>query len=119
MQKSLSSEKEMSAMNSLMQLITSTEKDFQEKRQSKAVFSTCSKAYNTMWRADILNHPHPGLFVNHSSLISCGAFKIVGVMFENTFRFEEQICSISSSVTQKICLLRKFFLGFWEIRMSY
>ena len=50
--------------------------------------------------------PHPDLLVGSTSLNSCDFFKILGVMFDSKFTFERDICSISSSVAQKIGLLR-------------
>ena len=49
-----------------------------------------------------------------ASLKSCEFFKILGVMFDSKFAFETHICSISSSVAQKIGLLRKSFVIFGD-----
>ena len=62
--------------------------------------------------------PHPDLFVGGTSLNSCDSFKILGINFDSKFTVERYICSISSSVAQKIVLLRKS-LGSLGIRMSY
>ena len=35
--------------------------------------------------------------------------KILGVIFDSKFTFEQHLCSVSSSVAQKIGLLRKSF----------
>ena len=56
--------------------------------------------------------PHPDLLVDSLSLNSCDSPKILGVMFDGKFTFERHICSISSSVAQKIGLLRKSFRVF-------
>ena len=53
--------------------------------------------------------PHPDLLLGSTSLNSCDSFKILGVMFDSKFTFERHIRSISSSVAQKIGLLRKYF----------
>ena len=53
--------------------------------------------------------PHPDLVVGSTSLNSCEFFKILGVTFDSKFTFERHIRSISSSVAQKIGLLRKSF----------
>ena len=53
--------------------------------------------------------PHPDLLVGSTSLNSCESFKILGVMFDSKFTFERHMRSISSSVAQKIGLLRKYF----------
>ena len=58
--------------------------------------------------------PHPDLLVGSSSLNSCEFFKILGVMFDSKFTFERHIRSISSSVAQKIGLLRKSFRIFGD-----
>ena len=57
---------------------------------------------------------HPDLLVGSTSLNSCDFFKILGVMFDSKFTFERHIRSISSSVAQKICLLRKSFRIFGD-----
>ena len=53
--------------------------------------------------------PHPDLLVGSTSLNSCNSFRILGVMFDSKFTFERHIHSISSSVAQKVGLLRKSF----------
>ena len=58
--------------------------------------------------------PHPDLLVGSTSLNSCEFFKILGVMFDSKFTFERHIRSISSSVAQKIGLLRKSFIIFGD-----
>ena len=58
--------------------------------------------------------PHPDLLVGSTSLNSCDSFKILRVMFDSKFTFERHICSISSSVAQKIGLLRKSFRIFGD-----
>ena len=58
--------------------------------------------------------PHPDLLVGGTSVNSCDSFKILGVMFDTKFTFERHIRSISSSVAQKIGLLRKSFRIFGD-----
>ena len=58
--------------------------------------------------------PQPDLLVGSTSLNSCDSFKILGVMFDSKFTFERRIHSISSSVAQKIGLLRKSFRIFGD-----
>ena len=58
--------------------------------------------------------PHPDLLVGSTSLNSCEFFKILGVSFDSKFTFERHIRSISSSVAQKIGLLRKSFRIVWD-----
>ena len=58
--------------------------------------------------------PHPDLLVGSTSLNSCEFFKILGVTFDSKFTFERHIRSISSSVAQKIGLLRKSFRIFGD-----
>ena len=58
--------------------------------------------------------PHPDLLVGITSLHSCDSFKILGVMFDRKFTFERHICFFSSSVAQRIGLLRKSFRIFGD-----
>ena len=58
--------------------------------------------------------PHPNLLVGSTSPNSCEFFKIFGVTFDRKFTFERHIRSISSSVAQKIGLLRKSFRIFGD-----
>ena len=58
--------------------------------------------------------PHTDLLVGNTSLNSCEFFKILGVTFDSKFTFERHIRSISSSVAQKIGLLRKSFRIFGD-----
>ena len=60
--------------------------------------------------------PHPDPLVGSTSLSSCDFLKILGVMCDSKFTFERHICSISSSVPQKIGLpvLRKPFRIFGD-----
>ena len=69
-------------------------------------------------RSRTLFSPHPDLLVGTTSLNSCDSFKIHGIMFDSKFTFERRIRSISSSVAEKIGLLRNLSesLG---IMMSY
>ena len=50
---------------------------------------------------------HSDLFINNVVLTTCGSFKILGVLLDSKFTFEQHVHSISSSVAQKIGLLRK------------
>ena len=54
--------------------------------------------------------PHPYLFIDDTPLTVSDSFKIFGVpvIFDSKFTFEH-LCSVSSSVAQKIDLLRKTF----------
>ena len=52
--------------------------------------------------------PHPDLLVD-STFLTLVTLKILGIMFESKFTFERHIRSISSSIAQKIGLLRKSF----------
>ena len=58
--------------------------------------------------------PHPDPLVGSTSLNSYDSFKILGVVFDSKFTFERQIHSISSSVDQKIGLLRKSYRIFGD-----
>ena len=57
---------------------------------------------------------HSDLFINNVVLTTCGAFKILGVLFDSKFTFEQHVRSISSSVAQKIGLLRKSYKIFGD-----
>ena len=58
-------------------------------------------------RSRTLNPPHPDLLIDNVPLTSCESFKILGVILDSQFTFEKHIRSISSSIAQKIGLLRK------------
>ena len=57
---------------------------------------------------------HRDLFINNVALTTCGSFKILGVLFDSKFTFEQHVHSISSSVAQKIGLLRKSYKIFGD-----
>ena len=57
---------------------------------------------------------HRDLFINNVVLTTCGSFKILGVLFDSKFTFEQHVRSISSSVAQKIGLLRKSYKIFGD-----
>ena len=56
-------------------------------------------------------HPDADLFINDVPLTLCDSFNILFVIFDNRFIFEHH--SASSSVAQKISLLRNIFKT-WE-----
>ena len=58
-------------------------------------------------RSRTLNPPHPDLLIDNTSLTTCDSFKILGVIFDKKFTFEKHLRFVSSSVAQKIGLLRK------------
>ena len=66
-------------------------------------------------RSKTLFPPHPDLFMNNTSLISCDNFKIFGIMPVSKFNFEKYIHSIllSSSFAQKTGLFKKSEKKFW------
>ena len=57
---------------------------------------------------------HRNFFINSVVLTTCGSFKILGVLFDSKFTFEQHIRSISSSVAHKIGLLRKSYKIFGD-----
>ena len=63
----------------------------------------------TVSRSRTVFPPHPDHLVGSTALNSCEFFKILGVTFDSKFTFGRHIRSISSSVAQKIGLLRKSF----------
>ena len=52
---------------------------------------------------------HPDLVIDGIVLQTCMSFKILGILFDSKFTFEQHLRSVSSSVSQKIGLLRKSF----------
>ena len=58
--------------------------------------------------------PHPDLLINDIPVSSCDSFKLLGVMLDSKFTFEDHIRSISSSISQKIGILRKSYKVFGE-----
>ena len=58
-------------------------------------------------RSRTLLPEHPDLLLNNVVLSTYSSFKILGILFDSKFTFEQHIRSISSSVAQKIGLLRK------------
>ena len=57
---------------------------------------------------------HPDLSIEDIILPTCDSFKILGVLFDSKFTFEKHIRTVSSSVAQKIGLLRKSFKIFGD-----
>ena len=57
---------------------------------------------------------HHDLFINNVVLTTCGSFKIWSVLFDSKFTFEQHVRCISSSVAQKIGLLRKSYKIFGD-----
>ena len=57
---------------------------------------------------------HPDLSIDNVVLHTCDSFKILGVLFDSKFTFEQHIRSVSSSVAQKIGLIRKSFKIFGD-----
>lgn len=57
---------------------------------------------------------HPDLSIDNVSLNLYDSFKILGVILDSKFTFEKHIRSVSSSIAQKIGLLRKSFKIFGD-----
>ena len=57
---------------------------------------------------------HPDLAIEDVVLHTCDSFKILGIMFDRKFTFEQHIRNVSSTVAQKIGLLRKSFKIFGD-----
>ena len=68
-------------------------------------------------RSRTINPPHPDLFIDNVSLTTCSSFKILGVLLDSKFTFEKHIRSVSSSVAQKVGILRKSFKIFGDQRI--
>ena len=58
-------------------------------------------------RSRTLNPVHPDLSIGNVVLDTCSSCKILGVIFDSKFTYEKHIRSLSSSISQKIGLLRK------------
>ena len=58
--------------------------------------------------------PQPDLLINNIPISTCDSFKLLGVMHDSKFTFEDHIRSISSSIAQKIGILRKSYKVFGE-----
>ena len=58
--------------------------------------------------------PHPDLLIDNDPVSTCTSFKLLGVMLDSKFTFEKHIRSVSSSIAQKIGILRKSFKIFGE-----
>lgn len=69
----------------------------------------------TISRSRTLYPDHPDLFINNIALTSCESFKILGVLFDSKFTFEQHLRSVSSFVAQKIGLLRKSYKIFGDL----
>ena len=65
-------------------------------------------------RSRTLYPNHPDLLINGVVLSTCDSFKILGVLFDSKFTFERHVRAVSSSVAQKIGLLRKSFRIFGD-----
>ena len=63
-------------------------------------------------RSRTANPPHPDLFINDTQLVTSDSFKILGVLFDSKFTFEQQLRSVSSSIAQKVGLLIKYYKFF-------
>ena len=65
-------------------------------------------------RSRTVDPPHPDLLINNAPLTPCNSFKILGVTLDSKFTFEKHVRNISSSVAQKIGILRKSFRIFGD-----
>ena len=65
-------------------------------------------------RSRTLNPNHPSLVIGDTVLDNCNSCRILGVTFDNKFTFEKHIRSVSSSISQKIGLLRKSYRTFGD-----
>ena len=65
-------------------------------------------------RSRTVNPPHPDLFIDGTQLVTSESFKILGVLFDSKFTFEQHLRSVSSSIAQKVGLLRKSYKIFGE-----
>ena len=66
-------------------------------------------------RSRTLYPNHPDFIINNAVLNTCESFKILVVLFDSKFTFEQHVHSVSSSVAQKIGLLRKSYRIFGDI----
>ena len=58
--------------------------------------------------------PHPDLVIEDVPISTCDSFKLLGVLLDSKFTFEKHIRSVSSSIAQKIGILRKSYKIFGE-----
>ena len=58
-------------------------------------------------RSRTLDPLHPDLYIDNVPLATCDSFKILGVTLDSKFTFEKHVRNVSSSIAQKIGLLRK------------
>ena len=58
-------------------------------------------------RSRTVNPPHPPLFINDVTLNIVHSLKLLGVLFDSKFTFERHLRTVSSSISQKIGILRK------------
>ena len=65
-------------------------------------------------RSRTLDPVHPNLLIDNTPLTTCDSFKILGVTLDSKFTFEKHIRSVSSSIAQKIGILRKSFKIFGD-----
>ena len=65
-------------------------------------------------RSRTLDPIHPDLLIDNVPLTTCNSFKILGVILDSKFTFEKHIRSVSSSIAQKIGILRKSFKIFGD-----
>ena len=51
--------------------------------------------------------PHPDLIIDGETMKNCSSIKLLGVTFDSKLSFEDNLCSVISSISQKVGLLRK------------
>ena len=68
----------------------------------------------TVSRSRTFDPVHPDLLIDNIPLSTYNSFKILGVILDSKFTFEKHIRSISSSIAQKIGILRKSFKIFGD-----
>ena len=65
-----------------------------------------------------LQTQHPDLFIDNVPLITNDPFKILGVLLDSKFTFESHIRAVSSSIAQKLGLLRRSFKILGDLSIS-
>ena len=58
-------------------------------------------------RSRTLEPPHPDLIVDGETIENCSSIKLLGVIFDSKLSFEDHLRSVTSSISQKVGLLRK------------
>ena len=62
-------------------------------------------------RLRTVNPPHPDLFTNNNQLVISESFKILGVLFDSKFTFEQHVCFLLYCIESWSA--QEILLDFW------